>query len=50
VLLLQKLTYWLISMFTIDLATTEDAEQILALQQLAYQSEAKLYEDWTLKQ
>ncbi len=35
-------------MLTIDRATLEDAETILALQKLAYQSEAKLYNDWSL--
>jgi ribosomal protein S18 acetylase RimI-like enzyme len=29
-------------------ASTEDAAQILALQKLAYESEARLYEDWTI--
>ncbi|WP_020396593.1 GNAT family N-acetyltransferase [Thiolinea disciformis] len=29
-------------------ANSEDAEAILALQRLAYQSEARLYNDWTL--
>lgn len=35
-------------MLTIDRATLEEAETILALQTLAYQSEAKLYNDWSL--
>lgn len=35
-------------MLTIDRATPEDAETILALQKLAYQSEARLYNDWSL--
>jgi ribosomal protein S18 acetylase RimI-like enzyme len=35
-------------MVTIDDASTEDADAILALQKLAYQSEAKLYNDWSL--
>ena len=35
-------------MYSINLASIEDATDILALQQLAYQSEAKLYQDWTL--
>jgi ribosomal protein S18 acetylase RimI-like enzyme len=29
-------------------ASSEDADEILALQKLAYQSEAELYEDWTI--
>jgi ribosomal protein S18 acetylase RimI-like enzyme len=33
---------------TISRAELKDAEQILALQKLAYQSEARLYNDWTL--
>ena len=32
----------------IEPATIADAEQILALQHLAYQSEAALYQDWTI--
>jgi ribosomal protein S18 acetylase RimI-like enzyme len=35
-------------MVTIEAASTEDAEAILVLQKLAYQSEAKLYNDWSL--
>ena len=35
-------------MVTISTASPADAEAILALQKLAYQSEAKLYNDWTL--
>lgn len=35
-------------MVTVSDASTEDAEVILALQKLAYQSEAKLYNDWSL--
>jgi ribosomal protein S18 acetylase RimI-like enzyme len=35
-------------MYSINLASIEDATDILALQQLAYQSEAKLYQDWSL--
>jgi ribosomal protein S18 acetylase RimI-like enzyme len=35
-------------MVTISDASTGDAEVILALQKLAYQSEAKLYNDWSL--
>jgi len=35
-------------MVTISAASTEDAEAILVLQKLAYQSEAKLYNDWSL--
>ncbi len=35
-------------MITISRATPEDAETILALQKLAYQSEARLYNDWSL--
>lgn len=35
-------------MFIISIAQLEDAEAILALQKLAYQSEAKLYKDWSL--
>ena len=34
--------------FRIERATLEDAPAILALQKLAYQSEARLYDDWTL--
>jgi ribosomal protein S18 acetylase RimI-like enzyme len=34
--------------FAIQPATVADATQILALQQLAYESEARLYEDWTI--
>jgi len=36
------------SPFRIAHATTEDAAEILALQKLAYESEARLYDDWTL--
>jgi ribosomal protein S18 acetylase RimI-like enzyme len=36
------------SPFRIEHATPADATAILALQQLAYQSEARLYDDWTL--
>jgi GNAT superfamily N-acetyltransferase len=32
----------------IESATVDDAEQILALQKLAYESEARLYDDWTI--
>lgn len=32
----------------INAASTEDAEAILMLQKLAYQSEARLYDDWSL--
>jgi ribosomal protein S18 acetylase RimI-like enzyme len=35
-------------MVTIREASTEDAQAILALQKLAYQSEARLYDDWSL--
>jgi ribosomal protein S18 acetylase RimI-like enzyme len=35
-------------LFVIYPATVSDAEQILALQMLAYESEARLYEDWTI--
>ncbi|HOZ48292.1 MAG TPA: GNAT family N-acetyltransferase [Candidatus Hydrogenedentes bacterium] len=35
-------------MVVIREASLEDAEEILALQKLAYQSEARLYDDWTL--
>ena len=35
-------------MRNISTATTEDVEAILSLQKLAYQSEAKLYNDWSL--
>ena len=35
-------------METIELASAEDTEAILRLQQLAYQSEARLYNDWSL--
>ncbi len=35
-------------MYSIELSSVDDAPDILALQQLAYQSEAKLYQDWTL--
>lgn len=35
-------------MLNISTATTEDVEAILSLQKLAYQSEAKLYNDWSL--
>lgn len=35
-------------MLSIDLASTDDANEILALQQLAYQAEANVYQDWTL--
>ena len=33
---------------TISRASIDDAETILALQKLAYQSEARLYDDWSL--
>ena len=36
------------AMVVIRVASPADAEAILALQKLAYQSEAKLYSDWTL--
>jgi GNAT superfamily N-acetyltransferase len=32
----------------IESANIDDAEQILALQKLAYESEARLYDDWTI--
>jgi ribosomal protein S18 acetylase RimI-like enzyme len=32
----------------VELARVEDAADILELQKLAYQSEARLYDDWTL--
>jgi GNAT superfamily N-acetyltransferase len=32
----------------IETATVNDAAQILALQKLAYESEARMYEDWTI--
>jgi len=35
-------------MLTITRAVLEDAEAVLMLQKLAYQSEAKLYNDWSL--
>ena len=35
-------------MVTISDASTKDADAILLLQKLAYQSEAKLYSDWSL--
>jgi ribosomal protein S18 acetylase RimI-like enzyme len=35
-------------MITISVASPADAEAILALQKLAFQSEAKLYNDWSL--
>jgi ribosomal protein S18 acetylase RimI-like enzyme len=35
-------------MVAIRAASTEDAEEILVLQRLAYQSEARLYNDWSL--
>jgi ribosomal protein S18 acetylase RimI-like enzyme len=35
-------------LFAIHPATVSDAAQILALQTLAYESEARLYEDWTI--
>jgi GNAT superfamily N-acetyltransferase len=35
-------------MMTIETAAPADAEEILALQKLAYQSEARLYNDWTI--
>jgi GNAT superfamily N-acetyltransferase len=34
--------------FRIEYATRDDAAEILALQKLAYESEARLYDDWTL--
>jgi GNAT superfamily N-acetyltransferase len=36
------------SLLAIHPATATDAAQILALQKLAYESEAQLYEDWTI--
>jgi len=36
------------SPFHVSYATLDDAEEILALQKLAYESEARLYNDWTL--
>ena len=33
---------------TISRASPSDAEAILALQKLAYQSEARLYDDWSI--
>lgn len=35
-------------MFTICRAVPEDADSILALQRLAYQSEAAVYDDWSI--
>jgi GNAT superfamily N-acetyltransferase len=35
-------------MVTITSAALADAEEILALQKLAYQSEARLYDDWSI--
>lgn len=35
-------------MYNITQATVVDAENILALQKIAYQSEARIYNDWTL--
>jgi GNAT superfamily N-acetyltransferase len=35
-------------MTTIETAVPADAAEILALQKLAYRSEAELYEDWTI--
>ena len=35
-------------MLTISAARPEDAQAVLALQKLAYQSEARLYDDWSL--
>lgn len=35
-------------LFPIERAALTDATQILALQKLAYESEARLYEDWTI--
>ena len=35
-------------MVTIALASPDDAEALLALQKRAYQSEARLYDDWTI--
>jgi len=35
-------------MVTIRMASKEDAAAVLALQKLAYQSEARLYNDWTI--
>jgi GNAT superfamily N-acetyltransferase len=35
-------------MFHISIATAEDAAEILALQRLAYESEARLYNDWSI--
>ena len=36
------------SRFRVERASPEDAPAILELQKLAYQSEARLYDDWTL--
>jgi len=36
------------SVFHISIATAEDAAEILALQRLAYESEARLYNDWSI--
>jgi GNAT superfamily N-acetyltransferase len=36
------------SMFRISIAAAEDAADILALQRLAYESEARLYNDWSI--
>ena len=33
---------------TIGCAAVEDAAEILAVQQAAYQSEAKMYQDWSI--
>jgi GNAT superfamily N-acetyltransferase len=36
------------TMFHISIATAADAAEILALQRLAYESEARLYNDWSI--
>ena len=36
------------SVFHISIAAAEDAAEILALQRLAYESEARLYNDWSI--
>ena len=35
-------------MYRISIATAEDAAEILALQRLAYESEGRLYNDWSI--
>ncbi len=35
-------------MVTIQKAEIEDVEKVLCLQKLAYESEARLYDDWSL--